>query len=63
MELNVEELNSALWKKIRAHHELKLQSLRKLNDQLNMPGIETQTVRGKIATHKEMLRLDPEWKE
>ena len=56
MELTPEELNSALWKKIRAHHESKLQYLRKLNDH-NGPDFETYTIRGKIATHKEFLRF------
>jgi len=62
MELTTEELNSNLWKKIKAHHEAKLQALRRLND-IHQPESDTQITRGKIAAHKELLRLDPDWKD
>lgn len=61
-ELTPEELNSALWKKLRAHYENKLNITRRVNDQHNSIE-ETANCRGRLFTQKELLRLDPTWKE
>lgn len=62
IKLTDEELRSGLWKKLRSHYESKLNAIRRINDHHNSPE-ETAHNRGKIAAHKELLKLDPEWKD
>lgn len=60
--LTKEELDSTLWKKLRAHAEGRLAICRKLND-IPRPDNETHALRGEIKTLKNSLKLDPKWKE
>jgi hypothetical protein len=48
---------TALWKKIKAHFEEKLELLRRQNDG-NLSEAETQKLRGRIAEVKSILALD-----
>ena len=54
LELTNQERDSALWKKITAHFEERLQVLRKKNDGA-LSEIETARLRGHIAATKELL--------
>lgn len=55
--LNKMEADSALWKKLRAHIQERLDVARRQNDQ-SMTQDETERLRGKIATYKEMLAME-----
>lgn len=58
MTLSNEERQSALWLKLRAHLEDRLEALRFQNDGDRTPE-ETAKIRGRIAEVKNMLALDP----
>ena len=60
-ELTRTELDSALWKKLNAHIELRLEVLRKQNDG-DMSAEETARQRGRIAFAKELLGLNQKQK-
>lgn len=51
------ESNSALWLKIKAHYEARLQTLREQNDADRDPD-KTAKLRGRIAEVKALLGLD-----
>lgn len=51
------ESNSALWQKIKAHYEARLQTLREKNDVDNDEN-RTIKLRGRIAEIKALLALD-----
>ena len=55
--LTESEKRSALWLKLKAHFEEKLQGLRALNDQQQPEG-QTAHNRGRIAQVKEFLALE-----
>lgn len=57
-ELNAQEKDSAVWKKLQAHLEKRLEVLRKQNDG-DLGAEETARQRGKIAMLKELLGIDP----
>jgi len=54
LELNKTEAESALWKKISAHYEQRLDILRRKNDNALTPE-ETAALRGRIAEVKKLL--------
>lgn len=56
-ELTAQEKDSALWKKLKAHFEERLDVLRIQNDG-DKSAEETAKLRGKIAFAKELLGLD-----
>lgn len=56
-ELTRSDLDSALWKKLSAHINKRLDVMRKQND-TSQPHDETERLRGRIAFAKEMLDLD-----
>lgn len=58
--LDKEELESALWKKLEEHLKKKLDDSRKMNDSIHSSIEETMFIRGGIAVCKGMLRLNPE---
>lgn len=62
MKLNDEQLRSPLWQGLRKEYEAKLATLRKTND-VHKSELDTAALRGKIVTIKELLRLDPDWKD
>lgn len=62
MKLTTEQLRNPLWQELRKEYEAKLATLRKINDQ-HKSEVDTATLRGKITMIKELLRLDPDWKE
>lgn len=62
MKLTEEQLRSALWRDLRKEYESKLATLRKTNDS-HKSELDTAALRGKIVTIKELLRLDPDWKD
>lgn len=59
MKLTKEERLSAVWLKISAHYEARLQALRQKNDG-NLTAEETAKVRGRIAEAKAILALGAE---
>lgn len=62
MKLTEEQLRSPLWQELRKEYEGKLTTLRKTND-AHKSELDTAALRGKIVTIKELLRLDPDWKD
>ncbi len=62
MTLNDEHLRSKLWQELRKEYEAKLVTLRKTNDS-HKSELDTAVLRGKITAIKELLRLDPDWKD
>ena len=62
MKLTDEQLRSPLWQELRKEYEGKLTPLRKTND-AHKSELDTAALRGKIVTSKELLRLDPDWKD
>ena len=56
-ELSNAEKDSAIWKKLKAHLESRLDTMRKQNDHDLSPD-DTSRQRGKIALCKEILGLD-----
>lgn len=62
MKLTDEQLRSPLWLALRKEYESKLSTLRKTNDS-HKSEPDTAALRGKIMMIKELLRLDPEWKD
>lgn len=57
--LSTEERSSALWKKLMAHFDERLQTYRKQNDSPKGE-IETASLRGRIEELKSIQRLDAE---
>lgn len=57
-ELTPTEVDSALWKKLKAHIEKRLDVMRKQNDG-DMSAEETSRLRGKIGFAKEILGVEP----
>lgn len=51
------ELESAVWRKIKAHLETELVERRAYNDGQSLTEIETAMIRGEIKHIKRMLRL------
>ena len=56
-ELTKLDKETALWKKLKAHYEQRLDVLRKNND-TDLSDIETARLRGRIGFAKEFLGLD-----
>lgn len=57
MKLEPHEIDSALWKRLKAHQESDLATLRERNDQNHDP-IKTAELRGRIKQIKEFLSLE-----
>ena len=57
LELTEHERESDLWKRIKAHYEERLASLRRKNDSSHDP-IKTADIRGQIKDAKYLLSLD-----
>ena len=58
MNMTKAEIDSPLWKKLRAYFEEKLQRHRELNDNSTLNDLETARLRGRIAEIKDVLVLD-----
>ncbi|OGT57521.1 MAG: hypothetical protein A3E01_08255 [Gammaproteobacteria bacterium RIFCSPHIGHO2_12_FULL_63_22] len=55
--LNDQDLQTAVWKKITAHLEQRIQALRERNDK-ELDDTKTAKLRGRIAEVKELMALD-----
>ncbi len=62
MKLTDEQIRSPLWQALRKKYEGKLLIARKTNDSAKSE-VDTAALRGRIIEIKEVLRLDPDWKE
>lgn len=60
MNLTEQELQSAVWLRLKEDYQKRLESLRKQNDRHALTDVETATIRGRIAEVKQFLAIaDP----
>lgn len=59
IQLTIDELESALWKKLEKALIDRLESARKVNDTMQTE-VNTTMLRGRISAYKEILWLNPE---
>jgi hypothetical protein len=56
--LNVQERNTPLWLRLRAHMAEKLEKLREQNDGFGLNEIQTAQVRGQIKCLRDLIALE-----
>lgn len=60
--LNRSEIDSALWKKLEAHFNERIETYRSMNDN-NLDPVETARVRAYINSYKRLLKLSDAGRE